>query len=50
MSLCFKISDKVMTLAERQEVGKQIVHFYSKIPDFNKYETVSHFKKQGFKS
>ena len=39
-----------MTLAERQEVAKQIVHFYAKIANFNKYETVSHFKKQGFKS
>ena len=39
-----------MTLAERQELCKQVVHFYSKIANFNKFETVSHFKKQGFKS
>ena len=39
-----------MSLAERQEVPRQVVQFYSKIANFNKFETVSHFKKQVIKS
>ena len=39
-----------MPSIERQELSKQVVHFYSKIANFNKFETVSHFRRQGFKT
>ena len=39
-----------MTLIERQQVAKQVVQFYTEISNFNKFETVSHFKKQGLKT
>jgi hypothetical protein len=38
-----------MTVSERQVVAKSVVHFYSKICNFNKVQTVKHFLAQGEK-
>ena len=36
-----------MSSAERQELARQVVQFYSKIANFNKFETVFSLQKAG---
>jgi transposase len=38
-----------MKVEERQQLAKRVVHFYTEIANRNKFETVSHFVREGFK-
>ena len=36
-----------MNRKERQVIAKRVVHYYTKIVDFNKLKTVKHFTEEG---